>query len=78
MYELVKTALEVPLPFNMIIVLGTLGIGMGTLTAIAGEIRKFATHRLDLDFKRELVDRGIPPDEIEQILQAKVRTGRSK
>jgi len=49
------------------------GCAAGVLTAIATQIRKYGTHRQDIEFKRELVDRGLGADEIERIVQARSR-----
>jgi hypothetical protein len=43
----------------------------GVLGGIATQIRKYGCHRQDVDFKRELVDRGLSADEIERIIQAR-------
>ena len=45
----------------------------GVLTGIATQIRKYGNHRQDIDFKRELVDRGLSADEIERIVEARSR-----
>jgi len=41
------------------------------LTTLIAQIRKYACHRQELDFKREMLDRGLSADEIEQIVQVK-------
>ena len=77
MYEVLKTALEVQFPFNMIIVLGGLGILMAGVAVVATEVRKYATHRADLDTKRELAAQGMSADEIERVLQSGGGTARA-
>ncbi|TWT48653.1 hypothetical protein [Botrimarina hoheduenensis] len=70
MYELIRTALEVQFPFNMIIVLGTLGIALAAIGIVGAEVRKFATHRIDFELKREMVAQGLSAEEIDRLLQA--------
>ena len=70
MSNLVTKALEVPIPFNFLIVALVLCAFVAVVGVIVVELRKFATHRLDLDMKREMLDRGMPPEEIEQVLRA--------
>lgn len=78
MYDVIKTALEVPAPFNMIIVCTALVAAPAAVTGIAVELRKFATHRLDLNAKREMVDQGMTADEIERVLRARSRSRDSE
>ena len=57
-------------PFNMIVLIMLFGCAAGVLGTIATQIRKYGCHRQDIDFKRELVDRGLPAEEIERIVAA--------
>jgi hypothetical protein len=41
------------------------------LTIIVVQVRKYLCHRNDLDFKRDLIDRGYEPDEIERLVAAR-------
>ena len=74
MSEVFIKIIEVPAPFNVAIIAVVMGIGMAVIGVVAGEIRKFATHRLDLDAKRDLLEQGMDPDEIDRVLRA----GRGK
>ena len=58
-------------PFNMVAVIIMIIMAASVLTALITQIRKYACHRQELDFKREMLDRGLSTDEIEQIVQAK-------
>jgi hypothetical protein len=53
---------------NMVVAIVLIVFGAWLLAMIAGEIRKYGCHRLDVGFKRELVDRGLAADEIERIV----------
>ena len=70
MLELFKAIIEMQTPFNMIVLVVLIGSIAGVLTGIAAQIRKYGCHRQDIDFKRELVDRGLAADEIERIVCA--------
>ncbi len=70
--EFFKAIISIQTPFNMIVLIVLFGSCAGVLTAIAKEIRKYGCHRQDIDFKRELVDRGLSGEEIERIVAADV------
>ena len=78
MSEVLKTALEVPFPFNMCIILGALGIMLAMVGIVSAELSKYARHRLDADLKRDLVERGMSAEEIERILEADASGARKK
>lgn len=67
-FELMQS---VPPPFNMVIYIMLIVCGSGVLTSMLKQIRKFACHRQELEFKRELLDRGMASDEIEQVVRAR-------
>jgi hypothetical protein len=71
--ELFKGILSIPTPFNMVVLIVLFGSVAGVLTGIATQIRKYGTYRQDVDFKRELVDRGLGADEIERIVSVRSR-----
>ncbi|MGE3240562.1 MAG: hypothetical protein AB7G28_01935 [Pirellulales bacterium] len=68
--DIFKGILAIPVPFNMIVLICLFFAVTGLVTGIAREIRKFGCHRQDIDFKRELVDRGLSSEEIERIVMA--------
>ncbi|MEM8944564.1 MAG: hypothetical protein AAGD11_05210 [Planctomycetota bacterium] len=71
MSSFVNLMQNVPPPFNMVVYIFLI-IGIGSvLTSLMKQIRKYACHRQELDFKRELIDRGMDPDEIEQVVRAR-------
>ena len=70
-HEVFQSIIGIPTPFNMIVLIVLFGSVAGVMTGIASQIRKYGCHRQDVDFKRELVDRGLSADEIERIVQAK-------
>ena len=57
-------------PFNMIVLVVFLMVVGGIFTTFFQQLRKFACHRQELNFKRDLLDRGLTADEVEQIVQA--------
>lgn len=71
MLDIFQAIVSIGVPFNMIVLIVLIGSVAGVLTGIATQIRKYGCHRQDIDFKRELVDRGLAADEIERIIQAR-------
>ena len=69
--EIFKGILSIQAPFNMIVLIVLFGCMAGVLGGIATQIRKYGCHRQDVEFKRELVDRGLSADEIERIIKAR-------
>ena len=58
-------------PWNMI-VLVVLISGLGSVVkTIVKQTRAYASHRAELNLKRELVERGLSVDEIERIVTVK-------
>lgn len=71
MHEIIDAIMSLGGPFAMVVFIVLIATASSVIGAIAKEIRKFADHRQDVEFKRELVDRGMTADEIERIVQAK-------
>ena len=71
MLEVLQKIVSIEAPFNMIVLIVLIGCGAGVISSIAKEIRKYGCHRHDIEFKRELVDRGMSAEEIERIVQAR-------
>ena len=53
----------------VLIPLGLMSIGL--ITTVAAQFRKYVSHRHELEFKRDLVERGLSIDEIERVVAAK-------
>ena len=58
-------------PFNMIVAVVLIGSFAGVIKTIVKQTRAFASHRVDVNLKRELVERGLSVDEIERIVTVK-------
>lgn len=71
MSSFVQLMQNVPPPFNMVVYIMLIICGGSVITAIFKQIRKYACHRQELDFKRELLDRGMEIDEIERVVRAR-------
>jgi hypothetical protein len=65
-----ESILHMQAPFNMVVLVVLIGSVAGVIKIAATEIRKFGCHRQDIEFKREMVDRGLSAEEIERILAA--------
>lgn len=76
MNGLLHSISNIPTPFNMIVWVVLICSIASVLTALFRETRKLACHRQELDFKRELLDRGMTADEIERVVRS--RTADSK
>jgi len=72
MSELLTPITNIPAPFNMVVMIVLIVCIAGMVTGVAKEIRKFFCHRQEIEFKRELVDRGLGGDEIERIMAASI------
>lgn len=73
MMELIYSILRIPVPFNMIIVLVFLGVVGGTIKVITVEVRKYFVRQMELDLKRDMVERGFSPAEIMQVMDGGTR-----
>jgi hypothetical protein len=61
-------------PMNSILVIPLAFVALALIVAVASEIRKYACYRHELEFKRDLVERGLSIDEIERVVAAKSPT----
>lgn len=71
MSSFIELMRSVPPPFNMVVYIMLIICGSGVITSIFKEIRKYSCHRQELDFKREMLDRGMSIDEVEQVVRAR-------
>jgi Na+/citrate or Na+/malate symporter len=71
MSDIIQHVFSLPVPFNMVVVIVAIVSATGVITGIVKQIRNYACLRNELDFKRELVDRGMTAEEIEQIVKAR-------
>ena len=76
MPDMFQSLFNIPPPFNMIVVIVLIVFTAWLLATIAGEIRKYACHRKDIELKQELVARGLSAEEIERIVQVKPRSAK--
>lgn len=56
---------------NWVVVIVLICVLSGVVTSFAKQVRKYVSHRHELEFKRDLVERGLTVDEIERIVAAK-------
>jgi hypothetical protein len=71
MSEMLRGILDIPVPFNMIVLVVLIFCTTGVITSFFKQLRKYACYRRDIDLKRELVERGFGVEEIERIIAAK-------
>jgi hypothetical protein len=70
MSEVFQSIMHMQAPFNMVVIVVMISCAAAVVKFITMEARKYGCHRQDIDFKRELVDRGLSAEEIEKILAA--------
>ena len=56
---------------NWWVVIALACVLLGFVSAFVKQFRKYVSHRNELEFKRDLVERGLTIDEIERIVAAK-------
>ena len=71
MSQALQQITSIPAPFNMVVIIVLIVSFTGVVTTIIKQARKYASHRHEMDFKRELLDRGLTGDEIERVVQAR-------
>ncbi len=70
MSTLLDSIMELPVPFNMVVLIVLIGSVAGVIGTIAKEVRKYFCHQNELELKREMISRGMEPQEIDQVLRA--------
>jgi hypothetical protein len=71
MSDVMHSIISIGVPFNMIVLVVLIGTAASVVGTVAKQIRKYASHRQELEFKRELLDRGLGADEVEKIVKAR-------
>jgi hypothetical protein len=71
MTSAIQSITSIPAPFNMIVLVVLIVTAGSLVGTIATQVRKWACHRQEIEFKRELLDRGMGVEEIERMVQAK-------
>jgi hypothetical protein len=57
-------------PFDMVVIICLIFAVSTVIGTIVTQIRKFVCHRQELEFKREMLDRGMSAEEIESVIRA--------
>ena len=70
MSDFFHSVVSIPAPFNMVVLLVLIGSVAHLATSVATQVRKYASHRVETQLKRELVERGLSIDEIERVVAA--------
>ena len=61
---------ELPTPFNMVAVICLISAVATVIGSFFKQLRKYVCHRQEIEFKREMVDRGMSAEEIESVILA--------
>ncbi|TWT89072.1 hypothetical protein Mal64_25640 [Pseudobythopirellula maris] len=78
MIEIVDRIVSIQTPFNMIVLMFAFGMIFGIVASVARETRRYLVHRQELEFRRELVERGLDPTEIEKVMTATPKDAKTK
>ena len=66
---------DLPTPFNMVATICLIFAVASVIGSVVKQSRKFICHRQEIEFKREMLDRGMTAEEIEQVVEAKPKEG---
>jgi hypothetical protein len=69
--QALDTLLNFDSPAKFFVVLAVIGSVAATIITVVVQLSRYASHRADLNFKREMVERGLSVEEIERVLAAK-------
>ncbi len=72
MDAVLSTFLDVPPPFNMVVLIVVVTCSLGAVKAIAKQARIYADHEADRRLKRAMIDVGLSPEEAERITRMPV------
>ncbi len=65
--------------FNNWLVAAIVMMGLASIvSSVAKEFRKFICHRQDLEFKREMVDRGVPVEDVQRLVRARSKPAKTE
>jgi hypothetical protein len=78
MSEFLHSITNIQVPFNMIVLVVLIGSTAGVIGTIAKQLRRYACHRQELEFKREMLERGMSAGEIEQVIRAQGPTSKAE
>lgn len=76
MSEFFQSVVSLPLPFNMVVLIVMFGCATAVISSIARETRKYYCHRNEMELKREMFDREMDAEEVEQVMRAKAPTAK--
>ena len=71
MSETINSITNIPAPFNMIVLVVLIGAVATVLGTVVSQVRQYASHRQELEFKRDLLERGMSAEEIERVVKVR-------
>jgi hypothetical protein len=77
MDEFLRSITDMPVPFNMIVLVVLIGSIATVIGTIVKQIRVYASSRHEVELKRDLLERGMSAGEIEQVIRARSRGNKS-
>jgi hypothetical protein len=70
MGDFFRSITDMPVPFNMIVLVVLIGSIATAIGTIVKQVRVYASHRQEVELKRDLLERGMSAGEIEQVIRA--------
>ena len=70
MTDIIQYLTSIQPPFNMMVIVVLICSVAGVIGTIAKQLRMYASHRAEMNLKRELVERGLSVEEIERVVKA--------
>ncbi len=68
LFELIK---DLGMPFNFFAFICLFFAVASVIGSVVKQIRKYLCHRQEIEFKREMLDRGMSGEEIESVVRAR-------
>jgi hypothetical protein len=78
MVHFLDQIIGLPVPFNMVVLIVLIASVAGVIKTVVKQCGAFAQQRQDLAFKRELIDRGMSADEVQRVVEARIRPASKK
>ena len=70
MSQLLELINDLGRPYSLVAFFVLIGVVSSVITSVVKQIRKYFCHRQEIEFKREMLDRGMSAEEIESVVRA--------
>jgi hypothetical protein len=76
MSDFFHSVVQMPAPFNMVVLIVLIVSAASVVKAVAKFGRQYACHRNEMEFKRDLVERGMTAAEVDQVVRSRGQTSK--